>query len=134
MKISAGNAADTGADYWAFGALLHLIIALFFTLLYIYAREGRRFLLAEGLLPEVLSNFSSIGIDVYDERFARGAVIGRNADIYICGEKFWHYGLVVYESHVPRALPLLIHYDGIERHIDGLTRTWVVCLTSLYAQ
>lgn len=97
------------ADYWTFGALLHLIIALFFTLLYIYAREGRRFLLAEGLLPEVLSDFSSIGIDVYDERFARGTVIGRNADIYICGEKFWHYGLVVYESHVLRALPLLIH-------------------------
>ena len=106
----------------------------YYTLLYYTRARVDDFFFAEGLLPEVLSDFSSIGIDVYDERFARGAVIGRNADIYICGEKFWHYGLVVYESHVPRALPLLIHYDGIERHIDGLTRTWVICLTSLYAQ
>ena len=43
--LSHGNAADTEADYCAFGALLHLIIALFYTLLYIYAREERRFLL-----------------------------------------------------------------------------------------
>ncbi len=39
--LSHGNVADAGADYCAFDALLHLIIALFYTLLYIYAREGR---------------------------------------------------------------------------------------------
>ena len=39
--LSHGNAADTEADYCAFDALLHLIIALFYTLIILYAREGR---------------------------------------------------------------------------------------------
>lgn len=46
--LSHGNVTDAGADYCAFDALLHLIIALFYTLLYFTRARDDDFFMRKG--------------------------------------------------------------------------------------
>ena len=55
--LSHGNAADTEADYCAFDALLHLIIALFYTLLYYTHARDDDFFLRKGYFLKCFLTF-----------------------------------------------------------------------------